>query len=206
MPLPVRVVVIGGLPVQQATAGLPLEISILPGALPVTIVISGGVPCLDPLGNVFAPAFPLTAPVAVWVSAPSVAQATFNIDVDEDVVATNRIFGRASLSPAVDGDGFFTSILEEVDFEIQGADLTDFFIETFEFAPFADGLTYVQFWITDASDVQLSPVSNTISETIAATVSRQTSFFSPIYGGIYMNETGIRQAPVGGLYLNEGAG
>ena len=114
------------------------------------------------------PGFSLTAPAPVsWFSDPDVAQALFLIGLPAGVVATNRIVGRASLSPTVGGDGKFTSTLEQVDFAISAGDLVDFEIEDFAFAPFADGLTYVQFWVADAGLVQISAVSATISETIA---------------------------------------
>lgn len=115
--------------------------------------------------------FALDAPTAFWISDAATAQAVFELDVDPDVVATNRIVGRASLSPTVGTDGKFTSTLEQVDFEIQGGDLVDFTIDNFAFAPFANGPTYVQFWLANAALVQISPVSDTISETITGGVS-----------------------------------
>lgn len=125
----------------------------------------------------------LTAPVATWVSAASVAQAVFQLDVPTGVVATNKIRGRASLSPTVGVDGKFTSTLEEVAFTIGAPDLVDFQIDDFAFAPFADGLTYVQFWVTDVSDVQISTVSDTISETIATASPFDVSFLGSHSGG-----------------------
>lgn len=125
----------------------------------------------------FIPGFPLAAPAPVsWFSGPEVAQATFLIFLPPGVVATNRIVGRASLSPTVGADGKFTSTLEEVDAEISAGDLGDLEIESFVFAPFADGLTYVQFWFANAGLAQISSVSDTISETIDTT---------PAYAGTY---------------------
>lgn len=127
--------------------------------------------------------FPLTAPDPVsWFSAPDVAQALFLIGLPGGVVATNRIVGRASLSPTVGGDGKFTSTLEQVDFPISGGDLVDFQIEDFAFSPFADGLTYVQFWVADAGLTQISSVSATISETIATASSHTPTYHYLMFG------------------------
>lgn len=93
MPLPVRVVASGGLPVQLSLTafGMPVEISTLPGALPVQIVLTGGVPCLDVLGGVFAPGFSLTAPVLDWDDDTTDSTPDFIADltgplVDDDIV------------------------------------------------------------------------------------------------------------------------
>lgn len=121
--------------------------------------------------------FALAAPDPVqWFSGPDVAQALFLIGLPGGVVATNKIVGRASLSPAVGGDGKFTSTLEEVSATISAGDLVDFEIEDFAFAPFEDGLTYVQFWVADAALVQLSAVSATISQTLG-----EPNYFPPRY-------------------------
>ena len=117
----------------------------------------------------------LAAPTAAWISDAATAQAVFEID-QVGAIATNRVVGRASLSPTVGSDGKFTSTLEQVDFEIAAGDITDGQIDSFAFAPFADGLTYAQFWIANAALVQLSAVSNTVSKTIVTANAGSTMY------------------------------
>lgn len=152
------------------------------------------------------PAFSLTAPdPVVWVSGPEVAQAVFAIGAPVGTVEGMRVYGQSSLSPTVGADGKFTSVLEEVFAPISAADEIDLQIDDFAFAPFTpNGAYYVLFWIANSGGTQISPVSDVITETIAATVTRQTITFSPIFGGLYMNENGTRQAQLVGVYMNEG--
>lgn len=108
----------------------------------------------------FTPGF-LAAPIAAWFSGPDVAQALFTIQLPPGTVAGMKVKGESSLDN-------FATVLETVITAINGTDLSDGEVEGFAFSPFADGLTYVRFYITNSSDSVISEVSNTISETIAA--------------------------------------
>jgi len=149
-------------------------------------------------GN-YNPGFSLTAPDAAWISDAATAQAVFEIDVDSGVVSGDKIWGESSTDN-------FSTILETVSAAIAAPDLADFQIDDFAFAPFTpDGTYYVRFWVSNSADTQISPKSDVISLAIVAAISRQSAFFSPIYGGIYLNENGSRQTTLSGLLLNEGA-
>lgn len=154
----------GGLPVTQVTGG--------GNASPFTVVTGNGFPVtlVDSLGIAVAlynldgteySGFSLTAPIAAWFSGPDVAQALFTIQLPPGTVSGMKVKGESSLDN-------FSTVLETVITAINPTDLGDGEVEGFAFSPFADGLTYVRFWITNSSESVISEVSNTISETIAA--------------------------------------
>lgn len=119
---------------------------------------SAGIRVTDVLGTL---SYALIAPVATWVSDAATAQAVFQLIVDDGVVSGDKIWGESSLDN-------FATVLETVSASISAPDLGDLQIDSFAFSPFADGLTYARFWITNSSDVRLSENSNIISLTIAA--------------------------------------
>lgn len=101
-----------------------------------------------------------SAPSATWISDAATAQAIFEILVDPDVVAGMKIFGESSQQSD------FSVIDETVSAAIGAPDLIDFQIDNFAFAPFTDGTWYARFWTATSGDVQNSPKSTAISETI----------------------------------------
>lgn len=160
-------------------------------------------------GGVTAPpGFSLTAPELAWDDATDPSS-----DNTQDVIAdiTEDIEGYAirvvgMVDAAIPSSGpYDLDTLEEIDAGEVSAGFEEFSGLTLT----PDGLWTLTAWIeTYPAGVQVSPraveITKTI-DTVAPTVTRQTAIYSPIYGGIYMNEFGTRQTPVGGLYLNEGA-
>lgn len=113
--------------------------------------------------------YSLTSPTATWVSDAATAQAVFQLIVDNGVVSGDKIWGESSLDN-------FATVLETVSAAIGAPDLSDLQIDDFAFTPFADGLTYARFWVSNSADVQISAKSNIVSLTIATT---------PAYSGTY---------------------
>lgn len=141
-------------------------------------------------------AFPLTEPTALWVSAASVAQAVFQIDVDTGIVSGDKIWGESSLDN-------FATVLETVSAPIGAPDLSDFQIDDFAFSSFADGLTYVRFWVSNSADVAISPKSDTISETIAATAGPPTlTYVTTVDGVLSTPNTTAVNASVGAAFAS----
>ena len=114
--------------------------------------------------------FSLTAPTATWISDEATAQAVFQIIVDDDVVAGDKIWGESSTDN-------FATVLETVSEAISAGDLSDLQIDDFAFAPFSpDGTYYARFWVSNSADVQISAKSDVISLAIVTT---------PSYSGTY---------------------
>lgn len=121
------------------------------------------------------PGFSLDAPVAQWISDPTVSQATFDLDVDINVVAGMKVRGEAATANTFGGAIFDTKT------EAIGApDLVDFEITTFKFRAFSNIEVFARFCVLNSSDVQISDWSNTISETLASTAG---SYFGQRYFG-----------------------
>lgn len=103
----------------------------------------------------------LVAPIAIWVSGPTVAQAIFQLDAPPGIMATDKIWGEAAT------DAAFTAVFSTTSATISAADLIDFQIDSFGFTPFTTGTKYCRFWISNAADTKISAYSNTVSKAVA---------------------------------------
>lgn len=177
MPLPVRIVASGGLPVQESLTafGLPIELSTLPGAIPVRIVTTGGVPCLDAVGNVFGLSF--TAPLTAFASATDPdsdntqdLDTTFYEDIETHYIQTVGTFGSATVSEPYDID----------DLNLIDATEAGNLATAFTSGAIPDGLVSFKQRVADASRNGESAWGNTVSKTITANAG---AFFAPRYFG-----------------------